>query len=431
MIGAGVYTTSGFSLAELESRSLVVLAWVAGGAIALTGTIPYAVLIGHLRESGGEYLLLSRLLHPAAGFIAGWISLAAGFTGAIAFAASAAGHYASPAIGPENSMASPEILATILILAGVLLHAIRVQVGASFQNALVFLKLLVLVIFVGVGAWALLMHEPSYATPERAPSSPTPTIAAFATVVMWISLSYSGFNAAIYIADEVRHPARTIPRAMMLATLLVALLYITLNALFAYSGPVDQLAGQSNIATIAASFLGGERLEIAMRWVIVLSLCTSVSSMLMIGPRVYSKMAQDGLFPRASLFDATPPRTAIVLQGLLAIAVVWISTLEGLLSYLGLTLALSTACTVAMVFRLPRGSVRAYHKIAALLYIFITLTFGSLMSWRRPVEFAIALLTIAAGVGGYWLSRFVGASATRRPDQHDRARPDPQQESRA
>ena len=97
MIGAGVFTTSGFSVADLRSPWLVMAAWAVGGTIALCGALSYGKLAQCLAESGGEYVFLSRFLHPAAGFLGGWVSLLAGFTGAAAFAAVTFDLYAWPA----------------------------------------------------------------------------------------------------------------------------------------------------------------------------------------------------------------------------------------------------------------------------------------------------------------------------------------------
>ena len=94
MIGAGVFTTSGFSFADLGDRQFVMYAWLIGSIVAICGAISYGQLAQRITESGGEYLFLSRMVHPSIGFVAGWVSLLAGFTGAIAFAATAFESYA-------------------------------------------------------------------------------------------------------------------------------------------------------------------------------------------------------------------------------------------------------------------------------------------------------------------------------------------------
>src|SRR5687767_12100266 len=142
MIGAGIFTTSGFALGDLGSANRVMAAWVVGGLIALCGAISYAGLVQRMTESGGEYLFLSRTIHPVAGFIAGWVSLLAGFTGALAFAALAFETYAFP-VRPE--WLPPGAAASAVVALAALLHGFKVQTGAAFQNFIVVLKVVLIV----------------------------------------------------------------------------------------------------------------------------------------------------------------------------------------------------------------------------------------------------------------------------------------------
>src|SRR5688500_8514877 len=137
MVGAGVFTTSGFALADLGSANRVMAAWVVGGVIALSGALSYGGLVRRMTESGGEYLFLALLIRPLAGCTAGWVSLLAGFTGAIAFAARAFEPYAFPT--PPEWLPSGLAAAGMVALAAVL-HGARVQAGAISQNAAVVLK---------------------------------------------------------------------------------------------------------------------------------------------------------------------------------------------------------------------------------------------------------------------------------------------------
>jgi len=119
MIGAGVFTTSGFLLADLGSPWYVLAAWAVGGVQAALGAMCYGALARRIPESGGEYLFLSRTLHPAAGYVAGWLSLLVGFSAPIAAAAFAFGAYARPWFGG----APPPLAGTVLILAFAAVHA--------------------------------------------------------------------------------------------------------------------------------------------------------------------------------------------------------------------------------------------------------------------------------------------------------------------
>ena len=148
MIGAGVFTTSGFALQDLGSRGQVMAAWVLGGLIALCGALSYGALVRRMAESGGEYLFLSRFVHPLVGFLAGWVSLLAGFTGAIAFAASAFETYALPPAVRPDWLPEGMVGAGVILACG-LLHARTVHHGLRTQNLVVILKLTLLVGFLG------------------------------------------------------------------------------------------------------------------------------------------------------------------------------------------------------------------------------------------------------------------------------------------
>jgi APA family basic amino acid/polyamine antiporter len=228
MIGAGVFTTSGYSLQDLGSPHLVLLAWVAGGLIAVAGAFSYGLLVRVMPESGGEYLFLTRAAHPLLGFIAGWVSLIAGFSGAIAFAATAFESYALPEDLRPAWLPVGSVALVSIILAGAF-HGLRPWSGAVAQNAVVVLKLVLLaaiLLFAGAslinGGWNGL---------DATASQPAGwgLISAFAGSLVWISLSYSGFNAAVYIAGEVEGAERLVPRALVAGTAIVVVLYVLLK----------------------------------------------------------------------------------------------------------------------------------------------------------------------------------------------------------
>jgi len=345
MVGAGVFTSSGFALGDLGSPSLVMWAWGVGGLMAILGALSYGALSARLSESGGEYLFLARTLHPFLGFLAGWVSLWAGFTGAIAFAAEATEVYVAPWL--PDSLPPDLVGTTVLLLVGVV-HSAGITMAKSVQNLAVLAKLVMLAVLIWIG-WTNL---PELAQPQELAVERSTLSGAFVVTLMWVSLSYSGWNAAVYIAGEARDPRRTVPRALIIGTLVVTVLYLLLNWLFVHAGPVTELAGQKDIAAVAARLLGGESLERFVRLVLVVALITSISSMVMIGPRVVAKMAEDGVFPRVFAFTGKSPHASIWLQVLLAIGVLWVSDLRAQLTNLGWVLSLSTALAVLGLFRL-------------------------------------------------------------------------------
>ena len=149
MIGVGVFTTSGFALADLHRPEPVLLAWGVGGILAMCGAVSYGALARQIPESGGEYTLLSRTVHPLAGFLAGCVSLLAGFTAPIAAAAHGLQAYLGPSFGLS---VRPEWIGTTAILAAGLMHGLRLRHGVVLQNVAVLLKLVGIAGFVALGA---------------------------------------------------------------------------------------------------------------------------------------------------------------------------------------------------------------------------------------------------------------------------------------
>lgn len=400
MIGVGLFTTSGYALADLGTRPRVLLAWAIGGVIACFGALSYAAIAKRYPNSGGEYHYLAEMLHPFAGFLAGWISLLAGFTAPMAAAALGLQAYLAPSLGLSSEGRG---LATAAILLACLQHGFQVRLGARTQNTIVGLKLLGLLSFLIYGALAI--EGNATENPISVPSEAFP-ITAFAVSLVWISFAYSGWNATVYIAGEVRDPARNLQRSLVGGCLLVTLLYLALNTLFLYAAPFDAIAGQADVAAIAAEHLGGNVLQTLVRLLIALALLTSVSAMMMIGPRVYARMADDGLFP--AYFQARNGnfRHAILLQTVLALCVLWWSQLASLLGYIGFTLGLSTATTVlAMLFRRRKEAqawdVVGYPWIPG-LFVLCVLGSSSFLVLRSPSEALWGLLTIASGIPIYF-----------------------------
>jgi APA family basic amino acid/polyamine antiporter len=410
MIGAGVFTTSGFALGDLGTPGRVMLAWLVGGGVALCGAVSYGALARRMTESGGEYLFLSRAIHPLLGFLAGWVSLLAGFTGAIAFAATALEAYALPDTARPPWLPH-DALATLVVVGAGVAHGWRVQRGALSHNVVVFAKLGLIAAFLLYALLrspALLWQGGAVIAPSE--SRPPPfSLSAFAVTSMWISLSYSGFNAAVYVAGEARTADVTVPRAMVVGTLVVTALYLALNAIFVYVPRPEAIVQQKDVAARAAFALGGEPLALAVRVIIVLALLTSVSAMVMTGPRVYARMAEDGVFPALFRLRRDVPRAAVTLQVILAVIVIWIAELQELLSYLGFLLSLSAAATVASLFvlRWREGAQRIAipgYPLTPGCFVLCTLGFAGLAALRRPLEPIVGVATIAVGIVLYLLA---------------------------
>ena len=401
-VGAGIYTTSGFSLAALGSREWVLLAWFVAGLIALCGAVSYSMLVQGITESGGEYVYLSRTIHPIAGFIAGWVSLLAGFPGAIAFSASAFETYAVSAV-PELVNLPTDLLAIIVIVFAGLIHIVRVKSGARIHETIVALMLVILIIVV-------LWSGSQFLISEELPTTDSSSLAnfsifAFANSLVWISLSYSGFNAAAYIAGEVKDAKTVVPKGMVVGTLITIALCVAVNAIMLYGVDPGIIIGQADIAAKAANALAGNLGQKIIEVVIAVSLLTSITAMALAGPRVYAKMAEDGALP--SLFKAragTPPRMSIVLQIVTSITLVLIADLRDLLSYLGFTLSLCLALAVSSLFVRHVKPKSIYYPIAPLVFVLSTVLFAVLSAVNDPTQFYAGAVTVIVGSTAYLVS---------------------------
>lgn len=394
MIGAGIFTTTGFLISDLKSPWLVLGAWVVGGIIACLGALSYGALARRIPESGGEYIFLSRTLHPSAGYLAGWISLLVGFSAPMAAAAFGFGKY----IQPWTSGLDPRMSGTIIILIFSVVHAAHVQRGTRVQDLVVLAKVILILLLIGYGVTHL--PQQNWPVQEGFPAS------AFAVSLVWISFSYSGWNAAIYIGGEVRDAERNLPRAMLWGTILVAIIYVALNVVFLAAVPASALAGQLEVGRIAAEALGGRTLASLVIALIAVALVTSVSSMIMTGPRVYARMAQDGYLPRWLAGGYGPPRVAIVFQTALGLIMLWTTTYDRLLTAIGFTLSLSTAATVAGLVRLR---LREGERLAVpgwpwvpLLFLLGVLWMMAFTIWLRPIESLYGLAVLIIGWLAWW-----------------------------
>lgn len=389
MIGTGVFTTSGFLLADLKSPWLVLVAWAVGGVLATLGALSYGALARRIPESGGEYTFLSQTLHPAAGFLAGWVSLLVGFSAPLAAAAIGFGEYTRPWLGGL----SPRVAGTLLILIFAVLHAFHVQHGARTQNWTVLIKVVLIVAFLGFGLTRLTHPKPADYSPG--------VISTFAVSLVWVSFSYSGWNAAVYIGGEIREAERNLPRALLLGTGIVMLLYLGLNTVFVFAAPIEVLAGKLDIGRVTAEAIGGPSLGQAVSGLVALALLTSVSSMTMAGPRVYARMAAAGHLPRWLAAGDGPPRAAIAFQTIIAIGLLWSAAYEQLLTFIGFTLGLSAATTVfgLIVLRRREGAsvIVSGWPWVPWLFVLSTLAITGFTVFRRPWESAAGLALLAAG----------------------------------
>ena len=424
VVGVGIFTTPGIVAQVVPHPILILGLWVVGGVMALAGAFAYAELATLRPRAGGEYVYLREAFGPLAAFLTGWTSFVAGFSGAIAAGAvglaAYLGHFfpaASDArplvqfsLGVARLELSPRsLVALAAILALSLVHLRGLGPGRWVQNLLVGLKVLALLTLVAVG---FAFGSGSSRHLEGSAATITPTGALVALIP--ILFAYSGWNAATYVAEEVRNPHRTLPRALFLGTGTVVVLYLLLNLLYLYALPVDQLAGTIDTGSRVAQALFGQGAGGALTLLLIIALASSLSAMILAGPRVYFAMARDGLFLSAAARihpRFRTPATAIVAQAIWSSILVLSGTFEQLLTYTGFAVVLFAAVATLALFVLRHtrsGEVRPFrawgYPIAPALFCIVSLAVVVNTIYKSPRPSLAGLVIMAAGVPIYWWS---------------------------
>jgi APA family basic amino acid/polyamine antiporter len=355
MIGAGVFLSAGF-MAQDMGPGPILMAWATGTVIALAGARAYADVARIVPRSGGEYRYLSDLLHPVLGYAAGWTSLLVGFSAPVAVAAQAAGHFAATLV-PHMP---PRPTAAALVVALTVFHAVGFQVSRRTQDLLVAFKAALVAAFAVVGLTCTGWTWPTWTPPHAVPGFP---LAAFMTGLFYVAFAFSGWNAAAYAAGEFAAPRRDVPRAMLIGCALVGILYLAVNWVFVARLTPEKAAVvftyESRRITLGHLVMEDILGPAGGRVMSVLALVTfisSMSAMIFAGPRVYAAMAGDGFLPRGlAAPGGGPTARAVLLQGALALVLLFTHRLQEILQNVGAVLTLFAALTAASLFRVRFG----------------------------------------------------------------------------
>lgn len=419
MIGAGVFTTAGLLLEGLGSPGMMLMLWFIGGLIALCGAMSYGELGIAMPGAGGEYLFLSRLYNPLAGFLSGWVSFIVGFSAPIAASAMGFSEYmlkAFPSLGAiagEGALLSPgwisKIMSVAVILVFTTIHYRGIKTGARVQNILTIIKIGTMVVLIAAG-FATGKGDTSHFAWTTGELNGFPGMKTMGLSLMWIMFAYSGWNAATYVGSEIRNPARTLPGSLLWGTLIVMVLYLGVNALFVYSIHPEDMKGVIAVGALSTVRLFGQNAGTLFALLIAFALFSSLSAFIIIGPRVYYSMARDGLFFKA-VSKVHPrfhvPSNSILLQSGIAILFVLSGTFDQILTYLGFSLGIFPLLAVAGVFLQRRRNPDAVRlpgfPVPQILYLLAGLMILVLSYLERPMESSIALITVLAGVPAYYL----------------------------
>ena len=404
MVGSGVFTTLGFQVAEIRSTFAVMMVWLVGGVIALCGALTYGELGAALPRSGGEYHLLRRVYTPALGFLSGWVSATVGFAGPSALAAMALASYTATFIPgiPENHLAAGVVLGFSLI------HASSLQVGTTFQNLLTVLKVGLILGF--VGAAFTVDQVPGITLWPQTGDAGLITGPAFAVALIFVSYAYTGWNAAIYVAGEIKQPSRTLPRSLLLGTLAVTALYVLLNYVFLRTVPMDELAGQIEVGFLAGVQIFGEAGGQTTAAIIAGLLAATVSAYIFLGPRILMVMGED--MPALTWLSVKSQRglpvNAFVFQTLVTLALIYTSTFDQVMLYASILLIANSTLAVAGVYvlrvnepNLPRPYRTWGYPVTPAVFLAVNIWTLMYVLQTRPFESFVGFVILGVGVTLY------------------------------
>lgn len=417
MIGAGVFTSLGFQIGGgIESVFPLLMLWFVGGIIALCGALSYGELAALMPRSGGEYHYLSKIYHPALGFLSGWVSATVGFAAPVAAAAVALGKYSTKSALPG---VHPNILAISVVVVLTFIHAYDVKLGSYFQNISTGVKVVLISIFVLSGLFFIEAPQAISIMPKAGDSSLLFS-SSFAVSLVYVSYAYSGWNASAYLAGEIENPKRNVPRSLMIGTVVVMIAYILLNFVFLYTTPIPELKNVLEIGDVSANKIFGNTGGKVMSMTIALLLVSSISSMIFAGPRVTQVMGEDiPLLKKMAVKNKKGiPVYAIILQSIITITLILSASFDAIIKYVGFTLSLFTFMTVLGVFVLRIKQPNAERTYKAWGYPVTPIIFLSLTLWTivflmkdHPKESIFGLVTIVLGLVVYFIDKSVNKQA--------------------
>lgn len=408
MIGTGVFTSLGFQLNDIQSIFPLIMLWIVGGVVALCGALSYSELGAALPRSGGEYHLLSRIIHPSIGFAGGFVSATVGFSAPAVLAAMALGMYFA-AIFPAFD---PMWVACSMILVFHFLHAFSLKWGTLFQGWSTGIKVILIFIFIIAG---FMMNDHQVISILPKPGDVKLIMSSgFAVSLVWVYYAYTGWNSTIYFAGEVRNPQKDLPRSLLLGTSFVMVLYVLLNYIFLYTTPMSEMVGQVEVGYISGVRIFGQTGAGIIAIGISFLLLSTISSYVFIGPRIMETMGEDYSYIRILSKNNSQgiPIYAFILQLAICLLFIFTSSFEQVLMYTGIALIITNSATVAAVFVLRKREPELPRPYKVWGYPWTPILFLAVNAWilfytfkEQTVESIIGVSLFLASILLYYLGK--------------------------
>lgn len=422
MIGVGILTTSGFTVASVHSHQWAWALWSIGGLLAVCGALTQAELVSRVPESGGDYVILKTAYGPLSGFLSGWLSMVLGFAGPIAASSKAAGRYLIASIHESSqpvSQLAVSLIATAIVGAMAWLHSRDFDRSSRTQNITTLIKIGLLATFVVIGlAVGTRKNDFPADWPEKIDIS---LVSVSLTSLIYISYAFTGWNGIGFIAGEVRNPRRNLPLSIFLGTGIVLAIYLGCNLVYslAWTAPeLQKLADERGfdalapIAELSARKLFGDGTANVISFLVFLMLLASVSAYVLTGARILQAMGQASHFPRwAAVKNAYGvPTRATLVQSAIALCFVWSASLESIIVVSSLGLAAFSMLTISTIFSFRKrmigidpGFLCPAYPVVPAIFLIGTGALTAVTAWNKPREGLASLGCVVAGVVAFYV----------------------------
>lgn len=404
MIGTGVFTSVGFQLSSVQNSWSILLLWLAGGLLALFGAFAYAELGTHFKESGGDYIYLSRVFHPLMGYLSAWAGLTVGFSAPVALAAMAFTKYLAP-VGLQGNV---WLAISIIVLIG-LMHSFTIRHSSRFQNYSTIIKVIFIVILILLGFFITgntnnaINFNNSWQQEILKPG--------FAVSMVYVAFAYTGWNAAAYVVDEIDNSSKNLPKALIGSTLFVSVVYVLFQLALIKNATALQMQGKEEVTFIAFDNLLGTA---GGKWVsifIAIQLVATISSYLWVGPRVTWAMAMENKLwkPLAKKNKHGIPVAAVWAHVFISIVLALTGSFEKILLYAGFVLQLMASLTVATSLFLknkkPGTFISPFKPVLQIIFLIFNGWVLVFTLIDRPVESLIGLAVLLSGGVIYYFDK--------------------------
>ncbi|WP_313252740.1 APC family permease [Empedobacter sp.] len=404
MIGTGVFTSLGYQISDLKNTTSILLLWSIGGLLALIGAFIYSELASKFKQSGGDYIYLSRTFHPVFGYLSSWISLFVGFSAPISLAALAMGKYLNVFgldLGKEFA------IAMILIVA--VFQSFSLNLSSKFQNIFTILKVVFIVVLIALGFYFAPAIEPNAVVFDTTWKNEL-LLPAFATSLVYVTFAYTGWNSASYIVEEIEQLKRNLPKALFIGVIFVTISYVLLNYVFLKHASSVALAGQENVANISFGNLLGNN----VKWVscfIALQLIATISGYLWIGSRLTQATARENKlwnFMAKENKNRIPVR-AIWVHSAISILLIFSGDFEVIFTYTSFVLQILATLAVCTAFFIKQNQLTIikskFFYVLPAIFLAFSLYICYFVLMQKPKESLFGLGIIALGIVLYYFDK--------------------------